>query len=1099
MKLIHNSRLPQYRSPFGAVTVGTTVSLSLYVEDRNENAPLNIVCRTWIDGVGENMHPMKETEHGKFDVQIECNETCLVWYSFIVQSEGVELCRVGAPEGREGGESVTYYSGSVPSYQITVYKHRETRPAWYEGGMVYQIFPDRYARDDAWRERTEAQIDKPRAGIQRHLIEDWTQPPVYDRNPDWSIRSWDFYGGSLKGIENDIPRIAEMGFTAIYLNPIFEASSNHRYDTGDFLKIDPILGNEEDFKSLCKTANEHGIGIILDGVFNHTGDDSRYFNRYHNYPGPSVEEDVNSEWHDAFNFHEDGTYEAWWGIGNMPSLNEKSPLVQKLFFDEDGVIRHWLRAGASGWRLDVADELTDDFLAKIKQAAVAEKKDTFVLGEVWEDASNKVSYSQLKRYLLGDELDSAMNYPFRDMVLGFLLGGETAYQAAERIETLRENYPAEALHCALNLLGSHDRPRIASVLGEAPDETQVPESERGSIRMNEGQLGLAKARFWLASLMQMTFPGVPSVYYGDEFGMEGLTDPGNRRPLLPEDMRDYDFYTILQNASSLRRALPFLKDGDVDAFAADREVLGYSRHSKSGDEHATILINRDGDNGHTVEIAALGEAATDVISGKELEVADGKVRVEMYPFGSAVIYFHKKQMLQEPLDEGAGAVCHITSVPTDDGKPGTLGEASKRFIDHIAEMGFKYWQVLPVNPTDFFRSPYAGPSAFAGNVDLLPESKEELEADFKAWLKKGGEKADPLYTAFKNRNESWIYEYCAFMAVKKHTNGISRHEWPEEFKAYDEKLLHDERLVDEIALQGYMQYRFDLAWAETMNYAHSKGLKIIGDIPMYVSDDSADAWSYPEMFNLDDTGKALQISGAPPDAMSADGQVWGNPTFRWDYMKSTGYSWWLMRLRRAFALYDRVRLDHFLGFHNYYSIPAGKKCADGRWLPGPGKDLFQAAYDELGPLNFIAEDLGYLTPGVRAMSATCGFPGMDVLEFADYDIRQGIRPTPGKILFTSTHDTSTFLGFCGRAYAGGNEEAAKDTCSWLIEEALKTDAPLVMMPLQDVLLLGDADRMNTPGVATGNWSWQAKEADVEAAVQRTTELLARTGRSRKEA
>ena len=162
-----------------------------------------------------------------------------------------------------------------------------------------------------------------------------------------------------------------------------------------------------------------------------------------------------------------------------------------------------------------------------------------------------------------------------------------------------------------------------------------------------------------------------------------------------------------------------------------------------------------------------------------------------------------------------------------------------------------------------------------------------------------------------------------------------------------------------------------------MNYAHKKGIEVIGDIPMYVSDDSADAWSEPENFWLSDTGKAIEISGAPPDNFAPEGQVWGNPTFRWDHMKQNGYSWWMDRLRRAFSLYDRVRLDHFLGFHSYFSIPAGKACADGRWLAGPGKDLFQTAYDELGPLNFIAEDLGYLTPGVRAMASTCGFPGMD--------------------------------------------------------------------------------------------------------------------------
>jgi len=222
--------------------------------------------------------------------------------------------------------------------------------------------------------------------------------------------------------------------------------------------------------------------------------------------------------------------------------------------------------------------------------------------------------------------------------------------------------------------------------------------------------------------------------------------------------------------------------------------------------------------------------------------------------------------------------------------------------------------------------------------------------------------------------------------------------------------------------------------------------------------------------------------------------VWGNPTFRWDHMKQNGYSWWMDRLRRAFSLYDRVRLDHFLGFHSYFSIPAGKACADGRWLAGPGKDLFQTAYDELGPLNFIAEDLGYLTPGVRAMASTCGFPGMDVLEFSDYDVRCGMHPTPGKILYTSTHDTSTLAGWCTHSFAGGDEPSGVEVAAKLMSDALASDAPLVMMPLQDILGLGDDSRMNVPGVATGNWTWQADEADVAAAEGKTAQLLRNTHR-----
>ena len=304
MRLIHNSRLPQFRTPFGAVTTGTTVALSVILEDADPNQA-TLTLRTWVDEVGETLIPMEHEGDGIFTGELKCTEPCLVWYSFICNIEGQPEVRLGAPQGRTGGEGVTYDYAEVPSFQITVYKHRENRPTWYERGMVYQIFPDRYARDEHWRERTMAQLEKPRKGIQRRMVEDWNEPPVYERAEDGSIKTWDFYGGSLKGIQEDLPRIAELGFTAIYLNPIFEAASNHRYDTADYTKIDPILGTEQDFTELCQAAEKLGISIILDGVFNHTGDDSIYFNRYGNYPGVGAWQSEDSPWRDAFYFHEE--------------------------------------------------------------------------------------------------------------------------------------------------------------------------------------------------------------------------------------------------------------------------------------------------------------------------------------------------------------------------------------------------------------------------------------------------------------------------------------------------------------------------------------------------------------------------------------------------------------------------------------------------------------------------------------------------------------------------------------------------------------------------------------------------------------------------
>ena len=1097
MKLRHNSRLARYRTPFGAVTAGTEVTLTLEVV-KEDAAGIECTLRTWIDGVGEQLYPMAADGSSGYRVTVSWSDPNIVWYSFIVRTTDGFESRVGAPEGHVGGEGVTYYDrADVPSFQITVYRHRAQRPTWYERGIVYQIFPDRFARDDDWRTRALGRLAHPRRGCEQHIVEDWDTPPVYDRDETGAIRSWDFYGGSLRGIEEHLPYLSEMGVTAIYLNPIFEAASNHRYDTADYMRIDQLLGTEEDFRSLCWHARALGISIILDGVFNHTGSDSVYFNAFGNYPEPGAwSGDEDSLWRDAFRINDDGTYDCWWGVGNMPAVNQGSEAISRLILGPDGVIRHWLRAGASGWRLDVADELSDEFLAGIKEAATREKPDALVLGEVWEDASNKISYGRLRRYLLGDELDSAMNYPFRDLVIGLLTGegsGYTARDAAEAIESLVENYPPEALDCALNLLGSHDRPRIISVLGGLPDIDALPERERGTWRLTDEQLGLAKGRFWLAALMQMTFKGVPSIYYGDEAGVQGLTDPGNRAT-FPWGHEDRDFFTMVRNASALRRALPLLTSAPLEAEALDDDVLSYTRDGGEG-ESATVVVNRSTTELRKVRIPFRGERGVDVIGGADLvRGEDGTAELSLWPLGSAVAYFHEAERLQKPLERGWGVVCHITSVPNEDGRPGTLGAPARAFVDHLAEMGARYWQVLPVNPTDSFGSPYAGPSAFAGSTDLLEETPRELEAAYERFKSDGGQNSAD-FIAFQERNEVWLDPYCAFMAVRDASRGASRHRWPRAYSRYDVRILDDARFIDRGRFHAFAQYRFDAEWAELRAYANARGIEIVGDIPMYVSDDSADAWSEPAMFSLSATGRPTEIAGTPPDRFSATGQVWGNPTYRWDRMREDGYTWWIERLRRSLALYDRVRLDHFLGFQSYFNIPAGKEGSAGRWLPGPGIDLFRRAHEEFGPLPFIAEDLGYLTPAVRALTASCGFPGMDVLEFEDYDVRGGVKPAADKVVYTSTHDTSTLLGWTGARWgADATAEEREGLAASIMRSALESSADLVMMPLQDVLMLGDDARMNVPGTTEGNWSWQADEADVAAAVARIRSLVEETGR-----
>ncbi len=1017
------------------------------------------------------MTPQPCGDHLRFTCSLTCDEQVIFWYSFIIEEPHAKTQYLGARPGSVGGEG-ELCDHMPPSFQITCYKPRAVQPEWYRRGIVYQIFPDRYRRGDGWRQNVEQALKLHPKGPRRAFVEDWYKRPYYERGEDGSVLTWDFYGGTLTGIEEDLPRLAEMGVTSIYLNPIFEAESNHRYDTGDYLEIDPMLGTDADFRSLCAEAEKRGISIILDGVFNHTGSDSRYFNQLGNYPDVGAWQSEDSPYRKWFNFSEDGAhYDSWWGVSALPSVNESDPTFQKFVTGPDGVVEHWLREGAHGWRLDVADELPDEFIEKIRTAATGVKEDALVLGEVWEDASNKTAYSKLRRYLLGDELDAAMNYPFRDAILGFLTGTLGAQDAEEMLESLRENYPREAFYNSLNLLGSHDRPRLLTVLGDPPAENSFfTDKARGEYWLPHDKLQLAKSRFWLAVLLQMTMAGVPSVYYGDEAGMQGFTDPCNRGP-YPWGREDGDCQVMYRNAIALRRTLPFLVDGAIRFFSFGRDVFGFWRYGDQYEERVAVLVNRSTTRPRRVQLPMYGTAAQDLVSGADLVPGeDGNVSLQLWPLGSAVVYFRTdEERLTKQLGRGAGVVCHITSVPNGN-RPGTLGAPAKRFVDFLAPAHQRYWQVLPVSPVDAYGSPYAGVSAFAGNEALLEEDEATLKAYFSSFV------PDASYHAFVVKNAWWLLPYAAFMAIRDYQGGKPWQEWPKELRRYDRDLLEDPRFIDDARYHMFCQFRFDREWRELRSYAHVRGIEIIGDMPMYVSADSADVWAYPELFNIDAEGNPTEVAGTPPDAFAAQGQVWGNPTYRWAEHKRTGYFWWTGRLARMMELYDWTRFDHFLGLESYYGIPLGNPASEGRWIPGPGIELFERARRRLGPLPIIAEDLGTITPAVRGLVARTGFAGMDVALFADYDVREGYRAHAGKVAYTSTHDTQTLLGWCEGAFGTGD---AAEIADKIKKSVMSSDAVVAMMPLQDVLGLNDDARMNVPGVASGNWSWQAKEEQLD--------------------
>lgn len=416
-----------------------------------------------------------------------------------------------------------------------------------------------------------------------------------------------------------------MGVSTLYLCPIFESASNHRYNTANYEKIDPMLGTEEDFRTLCTRAKQLGIRVILDGVFNHTGSQSLYFNADGYYSTLGAAQSRESPYFDWYSFHPwPSDYDAWWGIRTLPAVREESPSYIDYIIDgQQSIIRRWLRCGASGWRLDVADELPDCFIEKIRAAMEETDPQSILIGEVWEDASTKVAYSRRRRYLQGRELHGVMNYPFRTALLAYLQGGD-ADDFREAMETIRENYPPAAFFSAMNFLGTHDTPRILTVLGAE----QIPETreQRARFRLSPDQRTKGAALVKLAALILFSFPGSPTVYYGDEAGMEGFEDPFNRGG-YPWGQEDQDLKHWFTRLGSLRSQKSSLQKGTISYVYTAGPVLAFARQWQQ--EQTLTVVNRDGS---AAEISLPWDGtATDLLTGQVFSAVSGALTLCLPP------------------------------------------------------------------------------------------------------------------------------------------------------------------------------------------------------------------------------------------------------------------------------------------------------------------------------------------------------------------------------------------------------------------------------------------------------------------------------------
>lgn len=532
----------------GAAACGQTIKLSV-------KAPED--CGELYLCVGEESFPM-ERKGQRFEISWTAPmEPAVLRYHFMLPG--------GTCFGPQGLRAP--YAGG---WQLTVYDASFTTPKWYEGKTMYQIFPDRFNRGRK----------NPLRGIKRHreagreieYHEDWDEPVKWQGRDGKDYCPNDFYGGSLAGIREKLDYLKDMGVDIIYLNPIFEADSNHRYNTGDYKKIDPILGNLADFKALCADMKERDMRLVLDGVFSHTGDDSIYFNKYGRYEGPGAYQSPESPYASWFDFESyPDKYRCWWNFKTLPEVNENDPAWQEAIVSgRHSVVKTWLRRGADGWRLDVADELPDEVLELIRAQAKAEDPEAFILGEVWEDATTKQSYGKTRTYALGRALDSVMNYPLRTALTDFVLGKADAGETVNFLKGQKLNYPAPMYRCLMNLLGSHDTPRIRTLLALGHDGGAMDRSQQAAAEMSEGQNLRGKALQRLCAAAVFSLPGIPAVYYGDEEGMTGFRDPfcrGTYR-LQEEDTRGY--YSYLAN---LRRDNPGLSRGDVAFAAPDPDTL----------------------------------------------------------------------------------------------------------------------------------------------------------------------------------------------------------------------------------------------------------------------------------------------------------------------------------------------------------------------------------------------------------------------------------------------------------------------------------------------------------------------------------------------
>lgn len=615
--IVHRSRVSEYRAPFGACATGEYVELSIDVHVQVQEVVLCYAYGLYSLTYSELQLTKSKDYPDRWTGRLRMPaEPGLLFYWFCLRSSNEEiesfvdpayhemlyrqydegrtyLYYVASWEGQDGEGEISFIAPRVGveeekyphAFQITVYEEGFTTPDWMKGAVMYQIFPDRFFRgsDYSFVEMKKTGENRP----ERLFHEDWNEDVDIVGTPETGYLACDFYGGTLRGIAEKADYLRSLNVEVLYMNPICEARSNHRYDTADYLNVDPILGGIQGYKAFSQTMKEKEIKYIVDGVFSHTGADSKYFNKYGRYPGVGAfaackhgERSQYSSWYGCRRT-QDGSvaYDSWWGFTELPNVREDDLSYRDYILGPQGVVASWIAGGASGVRLDVSDELPDSFLREMRKCVKkASDGQAVILGEVWDEATNTISYGNYRDFAFGRNHDTVMGYPFREALLRFLKGEDDARRWSLTMERYREDYPDQMYYCMMNLISSHDMPRAITVMAGYPDPGD--RDLQKDLHLPPKSEKRAAALMKLAFAIQMTYPGCPCTYYGDEIGMDGYRDPFNRRTYQWENQKKWQkgLFKDYQQISGLRKKYPVLRCGEFRVLYAEGDILIIERY-----------------------------------------------------------------------------------------------------------------------------------------------------------------------------------------------------------------------------------------------------------------------------------------------------------------------------------------------------------------------------------------------------------------------------------------------------------------------------------------------------------------------------------------